>query len=86
MLNVEGSANVENRGPQALDQVRDATRKQQDGVAAQRHEWIESNRYFYDPLEVPVALPRRTGQASSTSPLPDRPSARCGETKLWRRR
>jgi SAM-dependent methyltransferase len=51
MLTDETSAGVERRGPQALDQVRAARRKQQDAVAAQRDAWIESNRYFYDRLK-----------------------------------
>lgn len=51
MLAAEMLASVENRGPQALDQMRAARRKQQDAVAARRGEWIDSNRYFYDRIK-----------------------------------
>ena len=38
-------------GPQALKEIRDARRRQQDAVAARRDEWIRSNEYFYDRLK-----------------------------------
>jgi hypothetical protein len=38
-------------GPDALDEVREARRKQQEATAERRDEWIHSNRYFYDRLK-----------------------------------
>jgi len=37
-------------GPEALAEVRDARRKHQESTAANRDEYIQSNRYFYDHL------------------------------------
>ena len=46
-----GTDAAENRGPQALNQIRAARRKQQDAIAARRDEWINSNGYFYDRIK-----------------------------------
>ncbi len=37
-------------GPAALEQLRDARRRQQEAVAPQRSKWIRANRYFYNRL------------------------------------
>jgi SAM-dependent methyltransferase len=42
---------TETQGPQALRQIRDARREQQQATAAHRDRWIRSNRYFYDRLK-----------------------------------
>jgi SAM-dependent methyltransferase len=42
---------TENWGPQALRQIREARRKQQDAIADRRGNWIQSNRYYYDRLK-----------------------------------
>src|SRR5579864_8123168 len=51
MLAADIVANIESRGPKALDQMRAARRKQQDAIAARRGDWIESNGYFYDRIK-----------------------------------
>ena len=38
-------------GPDALAEVRDARRKHQETIAAQREKYIQRNRYFYDYLK-----------------------------------
>jgi SAM-dependent methyltransferase len=38
-------------GPQALHEMREARRKLQVAAAERRHDWILSNRYFYDRLK-----------------------------------
>jgi SAM-dependent methyltransferase len=38
-------------GPSALEEMREARRKQQDLVAARREAWIRSNKYFYDRMK-----------------------------------
>ena len=38
-------------GPEALEQVRQQRRKQQDAIAEHRDDWIRSNRYYYDRLK-----------------------------------
>ncbi len=51
MIDTERAVEVENdRGPMALDQVREARRRHQETIAERRNEWIRSNRYFYDRL------------------------------------
>src|SRR5271170_2396125 len=46
-----GTRAAESWGPQALNQIREARRKQQDAIAERRDDWIQSNRYFYDRLK-----------------------------------
>ena len=41
---------TESWGPDALEDAREAGRKQQDSIANQRDQWIRSNRYFYDRI------------------------------------
>jgi len=59
-LEMKGSATVEaipstdpqrNWGPSALQEVREARRRHQESVAAQRSSWIRTNRYFYGSLQ-----------------------------------
>lgn len=38
-------------GPDALLEVRRARRRQQEGIAARRNEYVRANRYFYDRLK-----------------------------------
>jgi len=38
-------------GPEVLRGMREARRKQQEGIAAKREEYIRKNRYFYDKLK-----------------------------------
>ncbi len=38
-------------GPDALRGVREARRKQQEGIAAGRGAYVRKNRYFYDKLK-----------------------------------
>ena len=35
----------------ALEQVRDARRRQQESVAGQRSKWIRANKYFYTRIQ-----------------------------------
>ena len=42
---------TESWGPNALEDAREAGRKQQDSIARQRDQWIRSNRYFYDRIQ-----------------------------------
>jgi SAM-dependent methyltransferase len=51
---ISTQADIGNRkawGPDALAEIRDARRKQQETIAARRDKYIESNRYFYDCLK-----------------------------------
>jgi SAM-dependent methyltransferase len=41
---------AENRGLEALENTREARRKQQDAVAGEREKWIRANRYYYNRL------------------------------------
>jgi hypothetical protein len=41
---------TESWGPDALEDAREAGRKQQDSIARERDQWIRSNRYFYDRI------------------------------------
>jgi SAM-dependent methyltransferase len=38
-------------GPEALQQLREQRRRQQDSVAEHRDDWIRSNRYYYDRMK-----------------------------------
>jgi SAM-dependent methyltransferase len=38
-------------GPEALQQLREQRRRQQDSVAERRDDWIRSNRYYYDRMK-----------------------------------
>ncbi|HUL17167.1 MAG TPA: glycosyltransferase [Terriglobales bacterium] len=41
---------AQSRGLEALQEIRDARRKQQEDVADHRESWIHANRYYYDRL------------------------------------
>jgi|SRR5271157_1139794 len=43
-------SSIANWGPAALEQLRDARRRQQAAVAPRRSKWIRGNRYFYSRL------------------------------------
>ncbi len=47
----QGVPATKNWGPPALEEMREARRKQQDATAGRRDGWIRSNRYFYDRLK-----------------------------------
>lgn len=46
-----GARAKESWGPEALEEIRRARREFQDGIAANREDWIRSNEYFYHHLK-----------------------------------
>ena len=50
MIAEQEAQKTDSWGPDALEDAREAGRKQQDSIAGERDQWIRSNHYFYDRI------------------------------------
>jgi len=78
-----GTRAKESWGPEALEEIRRARREFQDGIAANREDWIRSNEYFYHHLKRVLQFIVESGKRVLEVRCETGSFSRLGDARLW---